>query len=83
MNTLNAVLCSKLFMPHNCINYNRKYNLLMNLPMQSVAQLLLVDSRTRSEIVQTDQDKTVASEGMQDDRMIGKCSGKGCEYNGA
>lgn len=41
----------------------------MNLPMQSVAQLLtggLDDSLRNS----TDQDKAVTSEGMQDDRKM-------------
>jgi hypothetical protein len=69
VNTLNAVLCNKILVPHNCINYNRKYNLLMNLPMQSLAQLLTggLENSLRNS---TDQDEAVASEGMQDDRKI-------------
>ena len=69
MNTLNAVLRNKLLMPHNCINYYRKYNLPMNLPMPSLEQLLtggLENSLSNS----TDQDKAVASEGMRDDAKM-------------
>ena len=70
MNTLNAVLCNKLFMPHNCINDNRKYNLLMNLPMQSVRAAITggLENSLRNGTNRPRQ--AVASEWMQDDRKM-------------